>query len=362
MTRRRGTWIAFALWSIALVVASGQLTRQSIKAWRIGQETVVRESAADPSRELHEQVEAAPAETPDIAGFGTRRFVMGVAVRWMILLMAIVAVGLLLHVALDLADRRGAFVAAVSHELRTPLTTLIMYSEMLEDGTIDDEESRREFAATLRAEAEHLERLIDNVLVHARLEGERPAAMPEPVWLSRMIEAVGPRMERRCVRAGMRLSVETEPDAGELIVQADPIAIERILVNLVDNAAKYAAGTENPQVHIEIGREAGCARLAVRDHGPGIAPGRVRRLFKPFCQGPDETDTRRGGIGLGLALSRRLARTMGGDLRLDPAPPTGARFILMLPLAAGCAESAIQPTTNSAAASISNKGDAWEHT
>jgi len=107
--------------------------------------------------------------------------------------------------------------------------------------------------------------------------------------------------------------------------------VESILFNLVDNAAKYASRAADRRIHLEARAAAGRLEIRVRDHGPGIAE--PERLFRPFSRSAREAAGSSPGVGLGLALSRRLARAMGGDLRLDRTVADGACFDLRLPLA-----------------------------
>ena len=116
-------------------------------------------------------------------------------------------------------------------------------------------------------------------------------------------------------------------------VRADVSAVERILVNLVDNACKFASRAANPYIVLELDRRDRLAVLRVRDYGPGISKREERRLFKPFRKSAREAANSAPGVGLGLALSRRLARQMGGRLRLDRRIKEGACFELILPLA-----------------------------
>ncbi|MCX5677204.1 MAG: ATP-binding protein, partial [Planctomycetota bacterium] len=114
-------------------------------------------------------------------------------------------------------------------------------------------------------------------------------------------------------------------------VRADPSAVEQILFNLVDNACKYAAGAADKRIHL-VARAAGDrAALEVCDHGPGLSARDARRLFRPFSKSARDAAHSAPGVGLGLALSRRLAREMGGDLVLIPRPADGACFAVSLP-------------------------------
>jgi len=272
---------------------------------------------------------AFPAEAPPfLSPVG-----LSLLIAWGCVLVAAVAVGVLLFGALSLSERRAAFVSAVTHELRTPLTTFQMYSEMLAEGMIAGEEKRRRYLTTLRAEAERLSHLVENVLAYARLERGRPSERAESIPLQKLLEGVRERLARRAARARMALVVETTEGGEPVTVQADVSAVEQILLNLVDNACKYAASASDKRIHLAAGRTDGFATLRVRDHGPGISSKDARRLFRPFSKSARDAAHSAPGVGLGLALSRRLARDMGGDLRLDEGVRDGACFVLSLAIA-----------------------------
>lgn len=253
---------------------------------------------------------------------------MSLATAWLCLVLAAAAVAALLWAAVRLSERRGAFVSAVTHELRTPLTTFRMYAEMLAGGMVRDETRRQEYLQTLQSESERLGHLVENVLSYARLENSRGRAI-ETVSLTELIERVSPQLRRIAERAGMSLSVET--DATDVTVRADAGAVERILVNLVDNAGKYAGGCEDRRIHVECERAGSSGIVRVRDHGAGITRGEARRLFRPFSKSDRQAAESAPGIGLGLVLCRRLARSMGGELTIDHRVADGACFVLRLP-------------------------------
>jgi C4-dicarboxylate-specific signal transduction histidine kinase len=109
--------------------------------------------------------------------------------------------------------------------------------------------------------------------------------------------------------------------------------VEQVLFNLVDNACKYAGAAADKRIHLSVGPHGRLAAIVVGDRGPGLSPTVRRRLFRSFSKSAEEAAASAPGIGLGLALSRRLARDMGGDLRLDENAAGGASFILSLPKA-----------------------------
>jgi signal transduction histidine kinase len=131
----------------------------------------------------------------------------------------------------------------------------------------------------------------------------------------------------------MCLVVEAGEGTDSLAVRADPAAVEQILLNLVDNACKYAVGADDKRIHLESFRDDRSGLFRVRDHGPGVAADARQRLFRPFSKSARDAAHSKPGVGLGLALSRQLARDMGGDLRLDERVADGACFVLTLPCA-----------------------------
>lgn len=258
---------------------------------------------------------------------------LSLLLAWSCVLVAGLAVALLLHGTLSLSERRAAFVSAVTHELRTPLTTFKMYSEMLAEGMVPDETKRRGYLSTLCSEANRLSHLVENVLAYARLERGSARQREERLELGALMERVKPRLVQRAEQAGMTLAEDAEAAARQTVVRVDASAVEQILFNLVDNACKYAAPSAIEKIiHLEALPEHGkFALLRVRDHGQGISAEAARRLFKPFSKSAHEAAKTAPGVGLGLALCRRLSRSMGGDLRWVATGSRGACFELSLP-------------------------------
>lgn len=254
---------------------------------------------------------------------------MALAISWCCVLLACAAVGVLLIGAVSLSERRGAFVSAVTHELRTPLTTFRMYSEMLADGMIRDGQKKQEYLDTLKAESNRLSHLVENVLSYARLERGRHTGKSEVVSASAIMERVSDRLVQRAKQAGMELVVEPAADLnGE--IRTDVSAVEQILFNLVDNACKYAVKATDRRIHVEVASSDGKILFRVRDHGPGVAHDVRKRLFRPFSKSAKMAAESAQGVGLGLALSRRLARQLGGNLELDSREQGGACFLLSI--------------------------------
>lgn len=249
---------------------------------------------------------------------------------WGGVFLAAAAVALLLLCVLRLSERRGAFVSAVTHELRTPLTTFRLYTEMLADGIVPSEEKRRSYLQTLRVEADRLGHLVENVLSYARLENGRSQLVKDEIDLGELVARLEQPLEERSRRSGMSLRLDIAKDAS-LSVLGDGAAIERIVVNLVDNACKYGSESENREIHLACRREGDQVLVEVRDHGRGIARKSARRMFRPFSKSATEAAHSAPGVGLGLALCRRLAKSLGGRLVIDHDVDDGACLVLQLP-------------------------------
>jgi signal transduction histidine kinase len=250
---------------------------------------------------------------------------------WVGLAAAAIAIGALVAGIVTLSQRRQAFVSAVTHELRTPLTTFRMYAEMLDENMVTTEHQRRDYLHTLRVEADRLWHLVENVLSYARLERSRRTGARERITVDALWSRVEPRLRQRAEHAGMELAVERCDDGNAICVHTDPAAVEQILFNLVDNAGKYAGRASDRTICVRLSVDGRNVQIRVRDHGPGVAPDAARRLFRPFAKSAHEAAHSAPGVGLGLALCRRLARQLGGDLRYEPPDGPGAAFVVTLP-------------------------------
>jgi len=258
---------------------------------------------------------------------------LSLGIAWVCVMLSALAAVLLLKGTVSLGERRGAFVSAVTHELRSPLTTFRLYTEMLAEGMIQDEEKRQSYLKTLCAEADRLSRLVENVLSYARLEQGSATNRIETVTLQELLNNAGSRLAERAEKTNMKLLVEGEESDLSVAVRTDTSAVEQILFNLVENACKYAASASDRSIHLQVSCEKKFALLRVRDHGPGISKSDARHLFHPFRKPGGASSRSAQGVGLGLALSRSLACQLGGNLRLDKSVRDGACFALSLPLA-----------------------------
>ena len=264
----------------------------------------------------------------DLDGNGTPLGV-ALAAAWAGFGVAALAFCVLLGLALAMARRRQMLAFTLTHELRTPLTTFFVYTEMLKDGMVP-QQKRARYMERLHAEAARMSRLVENVLLFARGAQQAQPDM-RLVEAKELVEALGRRMESLACRAGMEPVLEIAPDAATKSVHTDPSLLEHIVANLVENACKYAKNAADRRIHLHASVERNHLALRITDHGPGIPPDVRRRLFKPFVCSKEKT-TSLPGIGLGLAISSQLAKSLNAKLLLEKTSPSGTTFLLLLPL------------------------------
>jgi signal transduction histidine kinase len=239
---------------------------------------------------------------------------VGLTLAWAAALVALLAVGLGGWSLFNLSERRIRFVSAVTHELRTPLTTLRLYLDMLANGLVRDEGQRREYIATLHAEAERLHRLVGNVLDFSRLEKQRPRLARGRVAVDALLAQVRATWQGRCHDADKELIVAGTLAPGAAL-WTDGGLLQQVLGNLIDNACKYSRGAEDRRLWVRARADRGRLVFEVEDRGPGVPARERRSIFRAFRRGRRADETT-GGVGLGLALARRWTRLLGGRLTL----------------------------------------------
>ncbi len=216
---------------------------------------------------------------------------------------------------------KTAVLRAVSHDLRSPLTAIRAAGEGLrrDDLKLDDAD-RAELAETITGEAARLERLVTNLIDLSRLEAgaarPRPELWPADELVARALDTLGSAARRVAVH------LPAEPVA----TTVDGAQIERVLVNLLENAAKFSSPTD--RIELDVRMEGAELVIRVRDHGPGIPPERAARIFDPF-----ESSSVSTGTGLGLAIATGFAQANGGRVWFEPGAGGGAVFALALPAA-----------------------------
>jgi signal transduction histidine kinase len=226
-------------------------------------------------------------------------------------------------------NAKTSFLRAMSHELRTPLNAISGYTEILELGIrgVVNAEQAKDLGRIKRA-ASYLLRLINDVLTIARLEGARPLDV-----IAIPVNAMLNEVEGLCVLQAKAkgLTLVVTPGDPKWRVAADAERFQQILLNLITNAIKFTAeGT----VRVSCDVEGAMVRIRVSDTGVGVRPEDRDRVFEAFVQVDRHlTSSTQQGVGLGLSISRELARAMHGDLTLENADEAGSTFTLTLPVA-----------------------------
>lgn len=223
---------------------------------------------------------------------------------------------------------KSDFLAVMSHELRTPLNAIIGYSSLMLDevgGTISPQHRRH--IERILSSSRHLVDMVDEILTFSRLEAGHERVQAEAVRLGSLVAEAMATIEPMLVRKGLSSRVELPPHDVEL--ETDAPKVRQMLLNLLGNAVKF---TDRGEITLRAWTNAEHVTLEVRDTGIGIAPEHLDRIWEPFWQ-VEQTRTRRvGGAGLGLSVTRRLARMLGGDVSAESAPGLGSTFRVSIPL------------------------------
>jgi len=239
--------------------------------------------------------------------------------------------------AAETADRaKSSFLAMMSHEIRTPLNSVLGFTEILLDSPLTT--SQRESLETIRSSGDALLHLLNDILDFSKIESNTVEIDLRPTnvrhCLSDAIELQRPAAEAK------QLEIDSEVDANVPDwIASDSVRLKQILLNLIANAVKFTAEgkvtiriatTPNPDSTGDT--ETQYLTIRIEDSGIGIRPEQLERLFKPFSQADSSINRQFGGTGLGLVISRRLARLMGGDLILETTSERGTVFVAMFPL------------------------------
>lgn len=227
------------------------------------------------------------------------------------------------------ARMQGDFVAAVSHELKTPIASVRAMAELLADGVADDPSKTRAYAARIESEMTRLGTTVRNVLDASRVEqagalGLARTELDPAEVLHEVANGIRPLLERR----GYPFEVDIRSAPRPL--QIDGAALRSVLVNLLDNAMKFAGPGRSLRL-VGAGEADGGYRFAVEDDGVGLPPGDPERLFRRFHRGAGAKEAAVPGIGLGLFVARQVVQAHGGTIRAEQVPQGGARFVVVLP-------------------------------
>jgi signal transduction histidine kinase/CheY-like chemotaxis protein/CHASE3 domain sensor protein len=246
---------------------------------------------------------------------------------------------------------KSEFLANMSHELRTPLNSTLILAKLLADnrpGNLTEEQIK--FANTISSAGKELLALINDILDLSRIEAGKVEVLPEDVPVAKTLHGLAQSFEAIARDKGLRFATSVAPGTPEKLV-TDPQRLGQILRNLLANALKF---TERGEVSVHaLASIGGGVAFAVKDTGIGIPPEQQEAIFEAFRQADGSTHRRYGGSGLGLSISRDLARMLGGDVNVQSVPGQGSTFTLTLPAAYSGRIGAVQPVESAASAATS---------
>jgi signal transduction histidine kinase len=206
-----------------------------------------------------------------------------------------------------------------------------MYTEMLDEGMVQDPDKQRKYIKVLRRESDRLSHLVENVLAFSRLEQRKLNVIKESRPLEQFVDQILSRGVELARQKEIPLHQNIPENLAAYMTQCDPDHVGQIVFNMIENAIKYGCPSPGSTIDLNLTIRRRKLLLSVRDHGPGVSPTFRRRLFKPFSKSDRDAADTSHGVGLGLALCRSLARQLRGDLRYVKVQ-TGACFELSLPI------------------------------
>jgi len=230
----------------------------------------------------------------------------------------------------NLVQQQQDFVSSVSHELKTPLTSIRMYGEILKQGWVSDEK-RQEYYDYIYSESERLSRLISNVLQISKVNHNALELTLVPLQVSELASLIKSKVDSQILQSGFHLNIKIEDGLEQQCLLVDSDAFVQILINLVDNAIKYAAKAEKKQIDIRfISARTNKIEISVRDFGPGISKNNMKHIFELFYRSGNELTRETAGTGIGLALVKELCLAMGGNISALNHQK-GVEFIISFP-------------------------------
>lgn len=227
------------------------------------------------------------------------------------------------------------FVADAGHELRTPLTSVRGFAELYRIGAVDPGPALDDAMGRIEAEAARMGVLVDDLLLLARLDQQRPLEITEVDLVDLATDAVTAALASSPQRV---IEIHVSSPAVGLAVPGDPVRLRQVVDNLVSNALRYSPAEHSVEVLIDAlpaaAGKPGEARLAVVDHGPGMPPEAAARAFERFYRADPARTRTEGGSGLGLSIVAAIVAAHGGHVDLQTAVGQGCRVTVSLPLVA----------------------------
>jgi two-component system sensor histidine kinase KdpD len=221
---------------------------------------------------------------------------------------------------------RAALFSSVTHDLRTPLASIkASASGLLDPSVAYTPGQREETLRTIVEESDRLNRLVANLMDLARMRAGALVPTREPVWIGDLVNAVLARMRRRLEQFSVRVTIR--PDVPP--VSADPMQVDQVLTNIVENAARFSAS--GGEIAVSAARWRDTVQLRVSDRGPGIPEQEREQVFEEFYR--RDAGAGRGGSGLGLAIARAIVLAHGGRIWIEGTTGPGSVFVVELPVA-----------------------------
>jgi len=229
------------------------------------------------------------------------------------------------------SQAKSQFLAITSHELKTPLNAIVGFSEMLiaqRDGPLGSP-AYAEYASTILQSSTHLRNIIGDILDVTRIERGALSLVEQEMDAAEILEISYMMCREQAKAANVKLAIKLDITAE---IQGDITRVRQVLINLITNAIKFSRPEGEVSLAIERGPEDTLV-FVITDHGIGIAPGDIDRIFEPFVQADASASRRHGGIGLGLAIARKIARLHDGDVVLESIESEGTVAFFILPAA-----------------------------
>lgn len=224
------------------------------------------------------------------------------------------------------SETKNLFLANMSHEIRTPLNAILGFSEILSDAQIN-EADRKHYASIIKRTGNSLISIINDILDVSKIEAQQVEVELRPFSLPQLISDIQEVLKFRCEERNVQLSFQMIGEVAPVIL-SDAVRLRQILINIIGNSIKF---TENGKVEVRYRAENDLLNFEVSDTGVGISPEHVEKLFKPFSQGDDSVQKKFGGTGLGLLISQRLARLLGGNVVLiESQKGAGSKFLIQV--------------------------------
>lgn len=230
---------------------------------------------------------------------------------------------------------KSNFLAMMSHELRTPLNAIGGYAKLMLEGIpTPTSAAHQDYLRRIVRGQEHLLKVIDAVLVHAKLDAGKVVYDLDDIRISELLDVIDSLIVPQIIAKG--LTYECANCDSSLVVRGDKQKVVQILLNVLSNALKFTASGGRITVRTATPSNPDCVTIAVRDTGVGMSPEQVAIVFEPYVQFQNRLAPNAHGTGLGLPIAREMARGMAGELTVESQTDVGTEFVLTLPSAAPC--------------------------